>query len=121
MNEELLNVGIGHNAIEQVLVGFVFAEVKPLLEVVFGDGHGDGDDEGLTVLAAQLDGVNFFALEDIDCNAQAGGADARGIGNADGFKIGVGLFDLVPEFQILAAAFADHHGEFGGIGSHDSL
>ena len=75
----------------------------------------------MTILATKLGGVNFFALQDVDGNAQTGGADARGIGNADGFEIGLGLLDLVPQFQVLAAAFTNHHRPLGGIGSHNGL
>ena len=121
LDKELHDIGFGHDAIEQVLIGLVFAEVRPLLVVILGDSHRGGDDEGVTVLASQFGRIDFLALQDIDRDAQAGGADARGIGDTDRFEIGLSLFGLVPKFQVLAATFTNHHGPLGGVSSHHSL
>jgi hypothetical protein len=53
--EELLDLGVGHNAIQKVRGGLVLAIGREyLLEVIFGDGDRHWDGEHVTILACQF-------------------------------------------------------------------
>ncbi len=121
LDKELLYFFVGHDVIEQEGIRLAFAHRQAFIQVLGSDYGRQRHDKGQSVDAAQLGGIDLFALQHGIGDAQSGRGDAGVVGDSDRFKVGLHGQGFLPQAQELAASFADALRPGGWIGSHDRL